>query len=169
MVVAMSEDLGGPAGQISERGGATFVAEEGSLVRQRLWRRVWLACAVATALNGLVVGYGSVWFQLFGDSADRSDYLVSAGGYLAASAVLAVGVCGASRLAVRRGGRVAVIVVAMLLALGGLSSVQMAGSAERSSIEQSPLDGAGGVLMLPWAWVLLWSGGRALVGVARQR
>ena len=45
---------------------------------------------VTTMLNGFVVGYGAVWFQLFGEQADRGDYLTSAGGYLGAAVVLAL-------------------------------------------------------------------------------
>ena len=52
----------------------------------------WVAAVLATALNGVVVGYGAVWFQLFGESADAEDYLVSAGGYGAAAVVLLLAV-----------------------------------------------------------------------------
>ena len=54
----------------------------------------WVGAVAATALNGVVVGYGVVWFQLFGETADAEDYLVSAGGYGAAAVVLVLAVPG---------------------------------------------------------------------------
>ena len=42
-----------------------------------------VACELLTIATGFVVGYVSVWFQLFGETADREDYLVSLGGYAA--------------------------------------------------------------------------------------
>ena len=59
----------------------------------RARRVLWVLAVVATTVNGFVVGYGAVWFQLFGEQADRGDYLTSAGGYLGAAAVLALAPC----------------------------------------------------------------------------
>ena len=56
----------------------------------RARRVLWVLAVVTTMLNGFVVGYGAVWFQLFGEQADRGDYLTSAGGYLGAAVVLAL-------------------------------------------------------------------------------
>src|SRR3954451_6303958 len=52
----------------------------------------WIVAVLATAANGVAVGYGSVWVQLFGETADQTDYQVSAGGYAAAAAVLGLAV-----------------------------------------------------------------------------
>ena len=62
---------------------------------RHVWVTVcWVGAVTATALNGVVVGYGAVWFQLFGETADAEDYLVSAGGYGAAAVVLVLAVPG---------------------------------------------------------------------------
>ncbi len=71
------------------------------LVGRRAIRVWWWVLIVGVALNGVVVGYGAIWFQLFGETPDRSDYLVSAGGYAAAAGVLvlaAVGLAGPADL-----------------------------------------------------------------------
>ena len=51
-----------------------------ALVGPRAIRVWWWVVIIGVALNGVVVGYGAIWFQLFGETADRSDYLVLAGG-----------------------------------------------------------------------------------------
>lgn len=125
--------------------------------RSGRWRAAWWICLVATALNGVVVGYGAVWLQFFGDRPSREDYLVSAGGYLAAAAVIAVALSAAPSLQVGRTSMVAVGVVAGLLLLAGMNSVSNAVSLPTESLTVSgPLDGVGGVVLLPWSWVLIY-------------
>lgn len=121
----------------------------------RVW---WWALIVGTALNGLVVGYGAIWFQLFGERADRSDYLVSAGGYGAAAGVLvfaAVGVAGLGGPV--WAGRVSAS-LAVALAVLAVRSAGIAAGLPDDHDSNGPLDGAGGVLALPWTWPLLVAG-----------
>jgi hypothetical protein len=125
--------------------------------RPRRWVTIgWVVAVVATALNGLVVGYGAIWFQLFGESADAEDYQVSAGGYGAAAAVLALAVPAilahrAPRWLVWPAGFSAVILG--LLAVGSISA------SSRAEPVRSPIntawDGIGGVLWAPWTWALV--------------
>jgi hypothetical protein len=123
----------------------------------RVW---WWVLIVGTALNGLVVGYGAIWFQLFGERADRGDYLVSAGGYAAAAAVLVLAAVGVAGL---RGpvwaGRASASLAVVLAVLAARSAGIAAGMPEDHGFN-GPLDGAGGVLALPWTWPLLVAGVR---------
>ncbi|WP_093248455.1 hypothetical protein [Tessaracoccus oleiagri] len=107
-------------------------------------------------MNGIVVGYGAVWFQLFGDSPDRDDYLVSTGGY-AAAAVLIVFATLSNFL---RGGAAwfgyAGSAAAVALGLAALTSWSSGRSVEDLGPGISgPWDGVGGVIALPWSWAIV--------------
>lgn len=128
----------------------------------------WVTAIVATALNGVVVGYGVVWFQLFGDSPDAEDYLVSAGGYGAAAVVLLLAVPG---IVARHGPRWLAWTAgtsAVLLGLLAVGSLAASRQAEQSS---SPLstawDGIGAVMWGPWTWVLVVLGVQGLHRIVR--
>lgn len=134
-----------------------------SVRRTRISAGLGLA-VLATVLNGVVVGYGVLWFQLFGDAPDVDDYRVSAGGYGAASLVLALAV--AALLAHRA--------PAWLAWLSGASATVLCllavGSAARSRTAEQGLlpvdtvwDGIGGVLWAPWTWALVVLGLRGLL------
>lgn len=131
------------------------------------WFSVVLVTAAAlTALNGFVVGYGAVWFQLFGTGPDRDDYLVSAGGYLSAATLLAL----AATAGVLRGGRpwlgYAAGSVGAVLALCGVGSWHEAAVVEdRGPGINGVWDGVGGVVAWPWAWAVA----ALLVVAARHR
>ena len=108
----------------------------------RARRVLWVLAVVATTVNGFVVGYGAVWFQLFGEQADRGDYLTSAGGYLGAAAVLA---------------------------LAGTRSLSTGLSLEGPTGSFGGLDdGLGGVVLLPWCWLLLWAAGHSSLDRLRR-
>ena len=124
-------------------------------------RRVWVVIAwsfaiAATTLNGLVVGYGSVWLQFFGESADAEDYRVSAGGYGAAAAVLALAVVA---ILTHRGPRWLAWVAALSSIVLGALAVSSAQASTRAEQDSSPMntawDGIGGVLWAPWTWALV--------------
>jgi hypothetical protein len=137
---------------------------------KRLTREVWAnvlfsVCIVLTVATGFVVGYGAVWFQLFGDTADAEDYQVSAGGYGAAAAVLLLAVLAV--LAFRRPRWLAfgAAGVAALYTLLALRSAQLAGDVDdRGPGLDSAWDGIGGVALMPWSLVLVVLG---TLGVAR--
>lgn len=139
--------------------------------RSRWWTVGWAAALLLTALNGVVVGYGAVWFQLFGATADAEDYRVSAGGYFAAAAVLALGT--AALLGRPAGPRWLVWAAgttAVVLAVLGLDSQQQSTRAEQLGTPLNGVwDGVGGVLWAPWTWVLTFLGVRAVVRALRLR
>ncbi len=136
-----------------DRPSAGDVANAGS----RRARVLWWCAVVLTAGNGVVVGAGSVWFQLFGETADRGDYLVSGGGYLTAAVLLGIGLGAIPRLGVSRFAGGVVLVVAISLLLAGLGSLQRAAELPpHNRPSAGVLDGVGGVALLPWAWVLVW-------------
>jgi hypothetical protein len=131
-----------------------------------IWTNVVLAVGIVlTALTGVVVGYGPVWFQIGGSGPDAEDYRVSAGGYAAAAVVLLV-----SLLAVVafRGARVLLAgtsVAAALLAVLAVRSLRLAaGAYDPGPGMNTALDGIGGVVAMPWTWVLVVLG---LLGAAR--
>ena len=138
-------------------------------------RRVqWRVAVVATALNGVVVGYGAVWFQLFGEQADRADHLTSAGGYLGAALVLALAPLTLLSPTERRwGGPVGswwAGAAALLLAVLGLSSLSTGLGMEEPTGPFGGLDdGLGGVVLWPWCWLLLWAAGRGICDRVRAR
>ena len=128
------------------------------LATSRVVRVLWWLLILSTAANGVVVGYGVLWFQLFGESADRSDYLVSAGGYGAAALVQLVAAVGVAGLrGPRSAGWTAVGLAVALLALAA-GSASRAADLPAGRWDDSLLDGVGGVLCLPWAWVLVAAG-----------
>lgn len=142
----------------------------GSEGGRRRWVAVcWVGAVIAIVVNGVVVGYGAVWLQLFGDVADAEDYAVSAGGYGAAAFVLAWAVPailahGGPRWLVWPTGASAVVL-----------GVMSARSAELSMQEErtaAPIgtawDGIGGVLWAPWAWVLVALGIHGLCRLLAQ-
>ena len=106
-----------------------------------------------------------MWFQLFGETADREDYLVSMGGYAAGAAAALIGLLSLRRLAVAPW----VFWICAIGALGlvplALASYSSAQSAERDSVVISTwTDGVGGVLACPWVWVVVVLGLLALLG-----
>jgi hypothetical protein len=138
-------------------------------------RRVqWRVAVAATTLNGLVVGYGAVWFQLFGDRADRADYLTSAGGYLGAALVLALAPLTLLSPPQRRwGGSVGswwAGAAALLLAVLGLSSLGTGMGMDEPTGPFGGLDdGLGAVMLWPWCWLLLWAAARGIYDRVRAR
>lgn len=137
--------------------------------RRERWRGIaWSLGVVATVLNGFVVGYGAIWFQLFGDTADASDYRVSAGGYGAAAVVLALAV---PALLVGHRSR---WLVGLTLVSAGVLALLSAGSLVTarqlpSEWSNSVWDGVGGVVWAPWTWVMVWLGVLAVVRRIRAR
>lgn len=112
---------------------------------------------IGVGCNAVVVGHGATWFLVFGDPT-RSDYLVSAGGYGAGAAVLVLAAIGVTGLGgPRRAGYTSWILAAVLGALALRASVIAAGLPDDSRWN-SPLDGAGGVLLVPLAWPLMVAG-----------
>ena len=140
-----------------------------SAANRRAWVVAGLVFAViATGLNGVVVGYGAIWFQLFGDTADAEDYLVSAGGYGAAALVLVLAV--PAILHHRAPAWLLWPTVASAVVLGMLAVGSAAASA-RAEPASLPLntawDGIGGVLWAPWTWALIGLGLHGLVRMVR--
>lgn len=127
----------------------------------------WVGAFLATTLNGILVGYGAIWLQLFGETADAEDYRVSAGGYGAAVVVLMLAVPAilthqAPRCLVWPVG-VAAVVLALLAANSIAASVQ----AEPVSAPMNTVwDGIGGVLWAPWTWALIALGIHGLYRLA---
>lgn len=123
----------------------------------------WVGAVVATVLNGVVVGYGAVWFQLFGDTADAEDYAVSAGGYAAAAVVLAVAV---PAVLAHGGPRWLVWPSAATAVVLGFLAARSAHLSAQATHSASPMntawDGVGGVLWAPWTWALLALGAHGL-------
>ncbi len=109
----------------------------GTTTRRTGMTIAWLGAVAATALNGVVIGYGAIWFQLFGDSTDAGDYRLSAGGYGAAAVVLALAV---PAMLSHGGPRWLVLPTAVLSAVLGALAF---GSAVRSVDAQGPRVGGG--------------------------
>jgi hypothetical protein len=116
----------------------------------------WIGAVTATALNGVLVGYGAVWLQFFGETADAEDYRVSAGGYGAAAVVLCLAVIG---ILTHRGPRwLAWVALVSAVIFGLLAGNSAAGSAQAEpdpSPSNTAWDGIGGVLWAPWTWALV--------------
>ena len=134
---------------VRRRGGGTELLEQ----TRAIWTNVVLAvCVVMTALTGFVVGYGVVWFQI-GGAPDAEDYLISAGGYAAAAALLAVAL---PALVAFRGPRWLVFgsswISAMYVVLAVRSALLAAGAEDPGPGINTALDGIGGVGLMPWAW-----------------
>lgn len=115
----------------------------------------WVFAVVATALNGVVVGYGAIWFQLFGETADAEDYRVSAGGYGAAAVVLVMAVPAVLTHPAPRWLVWPAAMSAAVLGLLAVNSAAAAADAEPSSSINTAWDGIGGVLWAPWTWALI--------------
>lgn len=127
---------------------------------RRVWVSVgWISAVVATALNGVLVGYGAIWLQFFGETADAADYRVSAGGYGAAAAVLVLAVVA---ILTHRGPRWLAWVTgvsALTLGLLAASSAAESTQAEPAAVPTNTVwDGMGGVLWAPWTWALVGLG-----------
>ncbi|MGI8900808.1 MAG: hypothetical protein ACR2HA_07720 [Nocardioides sp.] len=135
-------------------------------MRRRRWLpALVLGCALLTFLNGVVVGYGSIWLQFFGEQADREDYLMSFGGYAAAALVLLIGLFSLVRLGTAQWAVAGVAVLTALLAVLAISSLTHGlALSEEHSPYQHWWDGAGGVVFLPWAWLPVALGLLAAVG-----
>ena len=127
----------------------------------------WVGAVVATTLNGILVGYGAIWLQFFGETADAEDYLVSAGGYGAAAGVLVLAV---SAILTHRAPRWLVWptgVAAAVLALLAVNSIAASVHAEPvPSPMNTAWDGIGGVLWAPWTWALVALGIHGLYRLA---
>ncbi len=124
--------------------------------RRSRWFTVNVIAAALTTLNGIVVGYGALWFQLFGESPDRDDYLVSMGGYAAAAVLVAMATMSNF---LRRwpvwftysGG-----IASTALGLGALVSWSNLRIVKDPGLGISGVwDGVGGVIALPWSWAIV--------------
>lgn len=121
------------------------------------WAAVgWVAAVAATALNGVVVGYGAIWLQFFGETADAEDYRVSAGGYGAAAVVLILVI---PAILIHRGPRWLAWPAGMSAAALGLLAANSVAASMQTEPVSSPIntawDGIGGVMWAPWTWVLV--------------
>lgn len=124
---------------------------------RRVWVTVgWIGAVTATALNGVLVGYGAVWLRFFGETADAKDYRVSAGGYGAAALVLALAALG---IPTHRGPRWLAWAAGVSAAILSVLAANSAAASLRAEPDTSPIntawDGIGGVLWAPWTWVLV--------------
>lgn len=131
-------------------------ARNAVLGRRSRWFTVTVIAAALTTLNGIVVGYGALWFQLFGESPDRDDYLVSMGGYAAAAVLVAMATMSNF---LRRwpvwfaysGG-----IASAALGLGALDSWYHLRIVKDPGLGISGVwDGVGGVIALPWSWAIV--------------
>lgn len=133
----------------------TTTPDETTPVRRERRRRTvgWTLAVLSTAGTGLVVGYGSIWFQLFGDTASAGDYRISAGGYATAAVLLLLAVA-ALMASSRPTLATFTLGVAGLYALQATSSATTAGRAADDG-QGTTLEGIGGVLLSPTTWPLL--------------
>lgn len=119
----------------------------------------WWALILSVGVNGVIVGLGAIMLG-FSGSAQRSDYLVSAGGYGAAATVLVFGVVGVAGLnGPAWAGRTAAVAAVLLAALAVRSAIVASSMADDANWN-GPLDGIGGVVLVPFAWPLLIAGVR---------
>ncbi|WP_162794541.1 hypothetical protein [Nocardioides houyundeii] len=127
------------------------------------WLMYALCCAVPpTLLNGLVVGYGSLWFLIGGSTPDAGDYALSTGGYAAAALVLALAV----PALLGHGGSGWLIAIATvcapLLTVLALTSAVSWFRTPTPHAYWTFWDGVGAVLWGPWTWLLLAVGVRQI-------
>ena len=127
---------------------------------RRTWVTLaWVGAVIVTALNGVLVGYGAIWLQFFGDSPDAGDYLVSAGGYGAAAGLLALAV---PAMLTHDGPRWLpwpTVALSCVLALMATTSAVRATQEEPSSSAANTVwEGIGGVVWGPWTWALVLLG-----------
>jgi hypothetical protein len=128
-------------------------------VRHRLIAGGWWGLIICVSLNGVIVGVGAI-VLVFSGSAQRSDYLVSAGGYGAAATVLVFAVVGVAGLNGPVWAGRAAAAVAVLLAALAMRSAMVASSLADDNNWNGPLDGIGGVVLVPFSWPLLIAGVR---------
>lgn len=124
---------------------------------RRIWVAVaWVSAVTATILNGIVVGYGAIWLQVFVDTVDTDDYAVSAGGYGAAATVLVLAV---PAILTHGGPRWLVWPTGMSGVVLGLLAARSVEASTHAAQNSSPIntawDGIGGVLGAPWTWALV--------------
>lgn len=127
-----------------------------SWLRGRRGLVTWWLLIGCTAGNGVAVGYGSLSFLNIRTS--RGDYLISGGAYTAAAVVVMVAAVGAAGL---RGPRSVVYgspLLALALTVPAVRSFRIAADHPAGPSWDSPWDGAGAVLCLPWTWPLLLCG-----------
>jgi len=130
----------------------------------------WIGAVTATILNGVIVGYGAIWLQFFGESADAEDYMVSAGGYAAASVVLVLAAVGILTHRASRWLAWVSWISALALGLLAVRSAAASGQAEQvSSPINTAWDGVGGVVWAPWTWVLVAFGIHGLYKLTGRR
>jgi hypothetical protein len=129
----------------------------------------WVCAVTATVLNGIVVGYGAIWLQFFGETADAEDYAVSAGGYGAAAVVLALSV---PAILTHRAPRWLVWPAGVSAAILGLLAARSAAASDQTDAVPDPIntawDGIGGVLWAPWTWLLVGLGIQGLYRMSRR-
>lgn len=122
-----------------------------------IWVAVgWVGMVTATVLNGVVVGYGAIWLQFFGETADAGDYIVSAGGYGAAAVVLVMAV---PAILAHRGPRWLLWPTGFSAVVLGLLAIRSAETSAHAAEAASPIptawEGVGGVMWGPWTWALV--------------
>jgi hypothetical protein len=126
----------------------------------------WWVAVVLTVLNVVVLGAFAVHFQLFGETADRADYLTAAGAHGSGAVLMAVAALGAPGLH----SRLTAVAGACVFALLAVSSYQDSHRAADEGLTFGGLDdGAGGVLALPWTWLLVIISVRRTVHLVARR
>lgn len=138
--------------------------------RRRWIAAGWVCAVVATAVNGVVVGYGAIWLQFFGETADAEDYRVSAGGYGAAAFVLLLAI---PAILTHRAPRWLLWPAGASAAVLGLLAVNSVAASADAEPVSSPIntawDGVGGVLWAPWTWALVALGIHGLYRLVRKQ
>ncbi len=141
----------------------------GPRARSRWVAAAWVGAVTATVLNGIVVGYGAIWLQFFGETADAEDYSVSAGGYGAAAVVLALAV---PAILTHPAPKWLVWPAGVSAAALGLLAIRSAAASAQAEAVSSPIntawDGIGGVLWAPWTWALVALGIQGLYRIVRR-
>jgi hypothetical protein len=128
----------------------------------------WVLAVLSTAITGLVVGYGALWFQ-FGFGPVVEDYQVSAGGYGAAAALLLVSVPALLVARRRIPAAATTSVAALYVGLSWNSWLAQFDAVHHGLVSNDAWDGIGGVLLSPTTWPLLFLALRAPYRRLRQR